>query len=249
MHRLSRFAGVTLLTVSLLGVGATQQAARADDAAYCSTLQNLAVSGGLLITIASGESPTSAAAKVERIRVNYSKLRKVAPVEIAPDLTRMVATLARLRSDYLALRRATATKANGLRSQIQTRVQQFQDDSDMIEEDAIVRCNAELTDGDGSIAVSPSPSATPTPAPTPSTSVLLNGTGVYEIGKDIAPGPWTTRGGPSCEAGTSDDPTGADPTMGFVSPIGTGVATVMVTSAYKYFITRNCAGWRAGTLA
>jgi hypothetical protein len=246
MPRVSRLAGISFLAVSLLGVGAAQQTALADDFTYCTTLKAQAESGSLQVNITGGESVTTAAAKVEKVRLAYSRVRKVAPADIAPDLTRIVNTLARIRADYLAMKKASASKLTALRAQVQVKIRDFQSDVDALQEDAIIRCNADATVDDGDVTIDPVPAPAPAPAPA---SGLLNGTGVYVIGKDIAPGPWTTRGGPNCEAGTSDDPTGVDPTAGFVSPIGVGVATVMVSSQYKYFITRNCPGWRAGTLA
>jgi hypothetical protein len=211
----------SLVFLTSLAVPAVVNTAQANDAVYCDRLIALAKAGALYVQFGESDSPSSAAAKVAKVRANYLVVGKVAPSELKPTYRQAAAILALMRNDLLALRKAS-------RSRIEVAE---------IEADAILRCAVEDLSGNGSSGSSGTEGSTPeiSSPPTVSPTIpkgLLSGTGVYEIGKDISPGPWTTRGGVNCVAGLTNDPTGQDATEGFVTNI-----------------TKGCPGWRAGTLA
>jgi hypothetical protein len=236
-----RLLVISALTISSVGVVAAP--AFADDASYCNRLGQLARNDGLFVRLAPSDSYSVAAAKVSKVRTNFVSLNQVTPVELKPTTSRIISTLAKVRSDLLALKSAKGSKAVRLNQQVTDRLELFGSDTDILEVDALERCEVNTDVIVDSEIVNP---ATPT-ATVP--AGLLNGTGVYVVGQDISVGPWTTRGGPNCVAGLTNDPTGQDATMGFIVPVNSGVTTLMITSDYRYFFTKDCPGWRKGTLA
>jgi hypothetical protein len=242
--------GVVTAT-AVLGVAPS---ASAQTAQFCPTIERLSATGATKVTINPTDSVATAVAKVDRVRNAFVLIKRTAGPDIQPELGRIVTNLGTTRKLFAGLRTARGAKANAIRRQIEEKALLVQADVGFIELSYIENCEGSVDLGGGNGGASdPQPiepvSPLPAPAPAPSASTggaTLNGSGVYEIGVDVQPGPYTTRGSVACQAGQSNDPTGTDISQGLVVPIGTGVTTIMLDGANRYFITRDCPGWRAG---
>lgn len=253
--RLSRRAriGVGLAPLLFAGVVTGSPTASAQSS-YCQTVSRLIDTGDLAVRIESTDSATLAVEKVIRLRNGFAAVQRVAPIEIRTPYGRIVTGLTALRSDFQSLVRSTPARARVIRFRITDRMNAVQSFVGVVRDHVIETCDLSGIGAAGpnaSVVPSDTSGATPTAAggSTGGTTRTIPGTGVYEIGKDIAPGFYTTRGGTNCRAGQTDDPTGKDPTAGFIASVGVGVTTQNVETTYRYFVTDRCADWVPGTLA
>jgi hypothetical protein len=245
------FGIAALASTSLLGLTVTQASAASS---FCPTVRQYATTGKLSFTLQPGDSFAAAANKVKNTRTSYVSIRRIAPSSMQADLANIANGLGRAYNDLVSMRRLSGSRLEALRSRIERQL----DDTDIQITswaiDVSDYCSFEVSlGGDEIAAIEEIPavplSPTPTVAPSVATRGTIPGTAVLEIGKDIAPGFYTTRGGVNCRAGQSNEPTGTDPAEGFVVPIGVGVVTQEVSASYRYFITENCAPWVPGTRA